>query len=169
MTERITFKDTELLYAATARCRCGAGLAYPREHKHAMQLRAWLCSAVLKGEVEEVATRAIPFGLKSEESTPKHDAFDWAFYKVREETSVNNAGGYTTRPAGTVARTIGMASCPKCKHRWESEPYDASTTGHHWRSGACPGCGLDHGADGCTDSRRGPSIDMRFRDVVIPA
>jgi hypothetical protein len=163
---RETFTDSELLYAATGRCRCGAGLAYPLDHEKAWKLRAWLCSSVLKGEGQAHRQMPAAFGHAPE---GEHDAYDWSMYKVREETSVNNDGGRSTRPPGTVARTVATASCPKCGHKWESEPYDASTIGHHWRSGACPGCGLDHGGDGCTDSRRGPSIDMRFRDVVLPA
>jgi hypothetical protein len=42
----------DLVYAAYARCRCGAGLAYskfdPRRHSG-----AWDCSAVLLGTVNE--------------------------------------------------------------------------------------------------------------------
>lgn len=163
---RITFSDHELLYAATGRCRCGAGLAHPLDHDKALMLRAWLCSRVLKGETDGLAHRLTPLTGESPTGS-EHDALDFAFWKVREETSVNG-DGRSTRPPGTVARTIGMATCPKCGHKWESEPYDAATIGHHWRSGACPGCGLDHGADGCTDSRRGPAIGMRFRTVVVP-
>ena len=162
--ERITFKDTELLYSATARCKCGAGLAYPLDHEHAMQLRAWVCSRVLKGEVEGVAHRAWPF---SSGSLGEHVAFDWAFYKVREETSINNDGAHSTRPAGTAAKTVGSATCPKCRHKWESEPYVACGLGHHWFPGDCPQCGYGVGGHGVHGSVDGPSIDSRYRDVVI--
>lgn len=162
---RPKFTDYELLYAAVGRCRCGAGLAYPLDHDYARELRAWVCSRVLKEETEGPAYRKLPFGADSVEG--EHDAFDWAFYKVREESSVNNEGGFTTRPSGTICKEVGMAACPKCQHKWESEPYVAHRLGHHWRSGPCPGCGLDHGGDGCSDSRRGPAIEMRFRHVVV--
>ena len=169
MTDRVTFKDSELLYAATSRCRCGAGLAYPMDHEAAMILRAWVCSAVLRGDVEAVATRRIPFGPSASESLAEHVAFDWAFYKIREETSVNNAGGFSTRPAGTVARTIGKAKCPKCSHQWESEPYSAGMQGHHWQSGPCPKCGYAVGATGSWSSTEGEGIDRRYPDIVLPA
>ncbi len=172
MTDRIVFTDSQLLYAATGRCRCKAGLAYPLDHEQSMKIRAWVCSAVLKGEVEETAARALPLGLKPQDvdgapATPAHDAFDWSMYKVREETSIRNEGGHTTRPAGTVAKTIGSATCPKCQHKWESEPYVACGLGHHWFPGDCPGCGYGVGGHGSWSSNEGEAIDARFRDVVI--
>lgn len=172
MVDRITFTDSQLLYAATGRCRCGAGLAYPLDHEHSFKIRAWVCSAVLKGEVEAPATQALPFGLKPEDvdqppPSAVHDAFDWAFYKVREETSIRNAGGYTTRPKGTSAKTIGKATCPKCKREWESEPYVACGLGHHWFSGPCPGCGYAVGGSGSYSSDDGEPIRTGYRDVVI--
>lgn len=149
-----SFNDTQLVYTATSRCKCGAGLAYPRDQREAMKLRGWACSKVLRGET-------------GPEDKGQHEIFDWAFFKIREESSINNQGAHSTRPPGTALRTIGMASCPKCGTQWESEPYDAAALGRHWRSGPCPTCGLDHGADGCTDSRRGPAIKWTSRDVVI--
>lgn len=151
--ERLT--DKELLYAATARCRCGVGLAYPLDHALAMRLRAWVCSAVLKAD---------------EGSLPgQHDRLDFAFYKVREETSINNRGGHTTRPAGTVARTVGKAKCPKCNHEWQSEPYSACGLGHHWFPGPCPGCGHAVGGNGVYRSGDGPRIETRYPHVVLDA
>jgi ssDNA-binding Zn-finger/Zn-ribbon topoisomerase 1 len=161
--ERIALKDAELLYAATSRCKCGAGLAYPMDHDRAMAIRAWVCSRVLKHEVEETATRP---PLLSTKSDGEHDAFDWAFYKIREETSIRNEGGHTTRPAGTLARTVGSAKCPKCKHEWKSEPYNANGLGHHWFPGECPQCGYAVGAQGSYSTSDGPPIDTRFLDVV---
>jgi hypothetical protein len=158
VTERI-FTDVELMYAATARCEgCHAGLAYPLDHEEARKLSAWACSRVLKGEVPDVP-----------EEHGKHSSYPWAFYKVREETSINNRGGYTTRPAGTVARTVGKAKCPKCSHTWESEPYSACGASHHWFSGPCPSCGYAVGADGTHRSGDGEPIEMRYRDDVRPA
>ncbi len=170
MTDRITFTDLELLYAATSRCQCGAGLAYPLDHEAAMKIRAWVCSAVLKGETTEgAADVALSSRVFGGESQGKHDSYDWAFYKVREETSVNNDGGHTTRPAGTVAKTITSATCPKCQHKWESEPYSACGAGHYQFPGDCPGCGYGVGGHGSWSSNDGPTIDARFRDVVIAA
>jgi len=36
------YADKELLYAATARCRCGAGLAYPLSAVEALRCAAWV-------------------------------------------------------------------------------------------------------------------------------
>lgn len=145
-----TYTDRELEYAATARCRCGAGLAYPEDVADSMAIGAWLCSAVLKG------------------ATPDdHDSYPFAFYKIREETSINNGPGMTTRPAGTVARTVGLAKCGACGHEWESDPYEACGKTHHWFPGSCPRCGNDCGGGGSfsSDDRR-PRIETRYRTVV---
>lgn len=147
--------DLELTYAATARCRCGLGLANPLDTDKALQLSAWVCSGVLKGEIPE-ADRG------------KHDVFPFAFYKVREETSINNGSGATTRPPGTIARTVGKAHCTACGHRWESEPYSACGASHHWDCGPCPHCGNDCGAGLTWDSDdKRPRIETRFGDVVL--
>lgn len=148
MTER-TYPDTELLYAATSRCKCGAGLAYPIDSEQAMKFGAWVCSRVLNGG-----------------ATGEHESFLWAFYKVRAETSVNNDGGRTTRPAGTVAMTVCKATCQKCLHTWESEPYSACGAGHHF-AGDCPSCGYGVGGNGIYKTGDGKRIDARYHDVVI--
>jgi hypothetical protein len=152
------FTDTTLLYAATARCNCGAGLAYPLDSRSAVQMGAWVCSRVLRGEVP-----------LDEES--RHDRLPFALYKVREETSINNESGATTRPAGSMARTVGRATCPKCQHAWESEPYSACGLGHHWFSGPCPQCAYSNGGDGTGRWATGevPPIEPRYRDVVVSA
>ena len=146
-----TYTDEELLYSATSRCRCGVGLAYPLNHEAAMRVSAWVCSAVLKGAEAE-----------------SHESFPFAFWKIREETSINNHSGATTRPEGTVARTVGRATCGACGHEWESEPYSACGAGHHWFPGACPKCGNDAGANGSwSSSDPRPRVETRFRTVVI--
>ncbi len=144
--------DTELLYAAGNRCRCGAGLAYPLDSELSFKLAAWVCSKALKGDVEG-----------------EHDSYPWAYYKVREETSINNVGGYTSRPSGTVAMTVGNATCPECGHQWHSEPYSACGLGHHWFSGACPNCGYAVGAAGTWSSNEGEPIKHRYSTVVLPS
>ena len=147
-----TSPDRDLLYAATSRCDCGAGLAHPLDTEAAMRLRAWVCSAVLKGEADREGDHAhLPFAL----------------WKVREETSINNAGGHTTRPPGTIARTVGKAKCPRCNHEWQSEPYDACGKGHHWPSGPCPECGYAVGAGLSWSSDEGEPIETRYRTVVL--
>lgn len=147
-----TFEDSELMYSATARCKCGAGLAYPMDHDAAWKIGAWVCS----------------HALKNEDANPEeHQSFPWSFYKVREETSVFNSGGHTTRPPGTVAKTVGKAKCPKCKHEWQSDPYSAWEGPGHWRPGDCPGCGYGVGGHGMHCSSDGPSIDSRYPDVVL--
>lgn len=147
------FTDSGLLYAATARCQCGAGLAYPLDHDRALKLRAWVCSAVLKGSA----------------TGDDHESFPWAFFKVREETSINNMGGHSTRPDGTVAKMIGTATCPKCSHKWVSEPYVACGASHHWFSGPCPSCGYAVGGSGVYCSDEGKRIDSRYTTAVYPA
>lgn len=148
--------DLDLLYAATARCKCGAGLAYQmdREARAASAYdNAWTCAAVLKNETTE----------------GEHDSYHWALYKIREETSINNSGGWTTRPNGTIALTVGRAICSKCQTAWESEPYSACGLGHHWFSGPCPACSYAVGAEGSWSSREGEPLEHRYRDVVLPA
>lgn len=167
MKDRIVLADLELLYAATGRCRCGAGLAYPLDHERSMMIKAWVCSAVLKGDglardqTAAVFTGGPPIG--------EHDNLPWTLFKIREETSINNTAGHTTRPAGTVARTIGKAKCPKCQHTWESEPYSACGASHHWLSGPCPGCGYAVGSGTSWSTRDGEPIEKRYPDVVLVA
>lgn len=147
-----TFTDKELLYAASAQCAaCGAGLAYPLDPEKAWELRAWVCSAVLKKTATGEA----------------HDFLSFAFWKVREESSINNRSGRTTRPHGTVCRTVGKAKCPKCLHEWESEPYNANGLGHHWFSGPCPECGHSVGSAGTWSSGEGEPIKHTYRTVVL--
>jgi hypothetical protein len=149
----VSFSATEILFAATARCsRCDAGMAYPLDPEQAHRLRGWMCSAVLTGTLHALG----------------HDVLPFVFWKVREETSINNGGGHTTRPAGTVARTVGTATCEACKHMWESEPYSACGAGHHWFGGPCPKCGNAVGANGSWAADDGPRVSVRYRDVVLP-
>lgn len=149
--------DVDLLYSATGRCRCGAGLAYPLDHEDALKLRAWVCSDGLKeGRWQDGSI------------DPDHDSFPFAFHKIREETSINGNGD-TTRPPGTVARTVGSAICPSCGHEWRSEPYVACGLGHHWFSGPCPGCGYSTDSAGTWKSGDGEPIKTRYHTVVLKA
>jgi hypothetical protein len=141
------FEPTELLFAAVARCRCGAGLAYPiGVGPHG----AWECSrALLEGVVDG-----------------EHDALPFAFYSVREEGSIRASKGSTTRPPGTRHMTVGTATCPRCATSWKSKPYDASGENHHWFSGPCPSCCYAVGAGGSYSSKDGPPISTRYGHVI---
>jgi hypothetical protein len=99
----------------------------------------------------------------------EHDVYPFVFYKIREETSINNHGGATTRPAGTIARTVGKATCSKCGHKWQSEPYSACGAGHHWFSGPCPQCGYAVGGAGSYSSDEGKPIECCYGDVILPS
>lgn len=79
------YRDCDLVYAAGARCRCGAGLAYP----HDVSLWGeWACSACLKGEVPV---------------SQDHDAYPFACYDIKSDHQPS-AYGRTTRPG--VKRVI---------------------------------------------------------------
>lgn len=79
------FKDKHLVYAATARCLCGAGMAYPK----GMGPRGhWDCSDILTGS-------AIPSG---QPGATRHEAqLPFVFYEIKSETQPS-ANGATTRP-----------------------------------------------------------------------
>lgn len=74
------FSDAELIYSATARCQCGAGLAYPSD-RNVRGRESWVCSRVLRdGEAES-----------------GHDSYPFAFYEAKSELTPS-AHGATTRP-----------------------------------------------------------------------
>ena len=71
------FKDDELVYAATAKCPCGHGLAYP---EGCGPSHHWDCSAILKG----IANKDV-----------KHTGkMPFMFYSIKSENSERG----TTRP-----------------------------------------------------------------------
>lgn len=76
------FTDSELLYAAYARCPCGAGLAYP---KAAPMGHYWDCSDILTGRAA------------GKESVQHTDRLPFAFWEVKGENQPS-AYGATTRP-----------------------------------------------------------------------
>jgi hypothetical protein len=87
-----TWTDKQLRYAASARCRCGAGLAYAPDDDGAGTVfkgpSAWDCSDILTG-------RAIPSG---QPGAKEHDEpAPFAFYEVKSEDQPS-ARGATTRP-----------------------------------------------------------------------
>lgn len=85
LTRRKTRKGA-LVYAATSRCPCGAGLAYPTDADPFTG--AWDCSAILTGA-------AIPTG---QPDAVKHTALlPFIFYAIKSERQPS-ANGRTTRP-----------------------------------------------------------------------
>jgi hypothetical protein len=77
--------EADLIYAADARCPCGAGLAYVPADP---ECRHWDCSAILLG-------RAVPSG---QPGAVKHEGrLPFAFYKIKPENQPS-AQGRTTRP-----------------------------------------------------------------------
>ena len=75
--------DDELIYAATSRCQCGAGLAYV---KGCGAFGDWECSAILTGRAT--------IGSTHDQPRP------FAFWKVLGEEQPS-AQGQTTRPRPT--------------------------------------------------------------------
>lgn len=86
-------KEKDLTYAATARCPCGAGLAYVTKADHRINSGDphgghWDCSAIILGE-------AIPSG---QPGAVKHEArLPFTFYEIKSEGQPS-ARGATTRP-----------------------------------------------------------------------
>lgn len=72
------FHNDDLVYSAGARCKCGEGLAYPKDCGPNHQ---WTCSGVLTGRKND----------------NEHDAFPFAFYEIKSENQPS-AKGNTTRP-----------------------------------------------------------------------
>jgi len=80
------YTDDQLIYAAYARCECGAGLAYPEDADPFKGY--WDCSDILTG-------RAIP---KDEPGAVKHSGrYPFIFYEIKSEKQPS-ANGATTRP-----------------------------------------------------------------------
>jgi len=139
-----TFTDWSLLYSAVARCRCGAGLAYPLDHDEALRRRSWTCSRILRGEP----------------ATGDHDDLPFAFYEIKSEGQPS-ARGATTRPPGTKLLGVQTASCP-CGTKWTLPPEPPNEPSE---AGVCPHCHNENGAHRCSDSRT-PAITTRTSYVV---
>lgn len=74
-----SFAPADLVYSAGARCRCGAGLAYP---KNCGGFHHWSCGDVLTGHVRD---------------SHEHDEFPFNMYEIKSEQQAS-AHGQTTRP-----------------------------------------------------------------------
>lgn len=88
------FTPSELRYAATARCHCGAGLAYPLDiGMHG----EWMCSRCLTEPDAVNAELAAADAANGGARTKRHDAFPFMFYEIKSEDQPS-ARGATTRP-----------------------------------------------------------------------
>lgn len=94
------FKDKHLKYAASGRCRCGAGLAYPKGLPYAKGLdqkfNYWDCSAILTGKIEPEKINE-----KDSDDNYLHPRYPFAFYDIKSEDQPS-AFGATTRPKNVV-------------------------------------------------------------------
>lgn len=93
MSKRKVWRDKELLYAAAARCACGAGLAYAPSDPGAPSLpfkgpSAWECSDIL---TDRAIRSGQPGAKVHDEPAP------FMFYEIKSENQPS-AQGATTRP-----------------------------------------------------------------------
>ena len=96
-----SYTHEELCFAATSRCQCGAGHAYPPADADVAGY--WDCSAVLLGTVQP---------------SQDHKTFPFAYYEVKSENQPS-AQGATTRPADAPRyveppRPAAPEPCPHC-------------------------------------------------------
>lgn len=105
-----------LLYSATTRCKCGAGLAYfeQQERTPAGQglEKSWVCAKALLGVAADP-------NWKDE---VKHDVYPWMMYEIKSERQPS-ANGRTTRPGKYTRREFvgkrtndqyGLLRCADC-------------------------------------------------------
>lgn len=156
------YEPTELLFAARARCRCGAGLAYPmNDDEWNRKARMWACSAVLMNTAPESdnISRRGPFTTEKPEA--QHDAYEWWCYEIKSEGQPS-ADGATTRPPGHHVEQKPMSTCKKCGAKWESPSVRPALA---YKSVLpCPGCGeTSRSPEGYSN----PNVDTRFPDVVV--
>ena len=83
--EKSQYTDDEIVYSATSRCYCGAGLAFP---KSCSSKHYWDCADILTG-------RAIPSGQDG--SKTHTDKLPFMFWKIKSERQPSSQG-LTTRP-----------------------------------------------------------------------
>lgn len=101
------FSPEDLVYAAGARCQCGAGLAYPKglyekpEAKDNPAYSHWNCSYLLVNDVKmRVRTEGhvMDAGTIEEENGTIHDGpRSFTFFEIKSENQPS-ANGHTTRP-----------------------------------------------------------------------
>ena len=137
----------KLLFAATARCPCGAGLAYDEDSSEGVH-GAWDCSAILLGTADK---------------TKQHEArLPFAFYDVKDESQPSSQGATTRPPEMGRVHWIVHFDCATCGEKWKTEPRPVDMR-RIWYGGPCPKCGepesLEHGGDN-------PKL-RRFSESVI--
>ena len=92
------YTDGDLVYAAFARCKCGAGMAYL---KNIGGRGFWACSAQLTHRAKE-DEREVLFGRElfsaDDPQLPHSFGLSFAFWEIKSEQQPS-ANGATTRPA----------------------------------------------------------------------
>jgi hypothetical protein len=169
------YSPAELSYAASARCRCGAGLAYPdsvRCLSDEPRPDKWMCARVLLGEVpDSEGVHVVGFGERpGAYPEAPHDAFPFWCWEIKSECQPS-ADGRTTRPAeqGRI-HSYNHHTCKACGHVWDSPPHPP----HQPAAPAieypdCPSCGewgyrRERGMNGQAGTR-----DVRVRNVLVPS
>lgn len=99
------FTPKDLVFAAFSRCRCGAGLAYAREHDLRKPFsNAWYCSSVLLDTSEqgyEVIKEGGLFGgriMRGDDGVEHDGAYPFNVFEIKSENQPS-AGGASTRNA----------------------------------------------------------------------
>lgn len=94
----IPYKPRELRYSQTARCRCGAGLAYYPAgfflRSRPAESHGWVCVSVLTGRVPIEGIKNAFDAVIGEEKgeSVKHDYYPFNFYEIRSEDQPNRNG-----------------------------------------------------------------------------
>lgn len=127
-------KESDITYSSTARCCCGAGLAYVKGcHKIKGADTAWDCSDILMNRAIE----------KGKEGSQKHsDLYPFAFWDIKSENQYNHSGGkLTTR--GNKYPPCSECQSGKIVHYTHFE-YMGQLRSAHWDTGvkAVDGKGL---------------------------
>lgn len=151
-----TYKPDELTYSATARCKCGAGLAYPLDAEESMKLRAWFCADCLLGKVD---TATAPKG--------SHDAYDFMFFSIKGEGQPSVGRYASTRPLEQgVMKYRDHCNCKVCGHAWQGPIYSYWDR-NEWPRNVCEICGAaDRTEDHVLTSDK---VHVRMRERVLVA
>ena len=105
------YTDSELVYAARSRCKCGAGLAYL---KGSGGFGFWACSTQLTHRAKE-GEREVLFGTQPLQSDvrelPHSLGLSFAFWEIKSEVQPS-ALGATTRPKPGVSAAADPCASP---------------------------------------------------------
>lgn len=119
----MSISPRELTFSSSARCRCGAGLAYPTDGTKISG--SWECSAVLLGESE---------------ASPAHESYPFAFYNIESDNQPSQGGRTTRRADQGISKIRPRATCKKCGETWTAE-WRSPADRDPWRMDPCPTCG----------------------------